>query len=267
MKVPQGLLDLDDRARAIRCNQQSLSPKSKGYAELMLIGDVHLGHAQCDEERFRSQLDYCLANDVYVLLMGDLIENSNRYSVGSGVYEQLENTQSQHERMVEALRPLAEKGLIIGSYEGNHEARTFKISGVNVAKALCRELNIPFLGGACWNRIRVGNQSYLLYGLHGASGSRFVYTKLKALVDISHNFDCDILVMGHVHECADTSLLVQKYDSRAKTIVEHKKFLIITGHYLRYDGSYGQEKGWPMGKLGSPKVKLFSGRRDIHISW
>jgi len=119
---------------------------------------------------------------------------------------------------------------------------------------------------AGWNLFKVGNQNYSVYSLHGSTGSRFVYTKLKALVDISHSFDAHIIVMGHIHDLADVSQIVEYVDLRSKTIQQRKKFLILTGHYLRYDKGYAQAKGYPISKLGSPKVKLFSEKFDIHIS-
>jgi len=268
-KIPKSLTNLNDKlkGRPVRCNKQILTPNKKGYTEVVFISDVHVGSPQCDEAKFARMLDYCLENELYVFLLGDLIENAHRQSVGAGVYEQLENAQSQHERVVEYLRPLAEKNLIIGSLAGNHEDRTYMLSGVDVSKALCRELNIPYLGSACWNYWRVGNCSYRIYTLHGSSGSRYVHTKLKALTDISHSFDADLIAMGHVHECTDTAQTVQYYDSRTKTVRERKKFLLITGHYLSYDGSYAQAKGMPISKMGSPKVKFYADKHDIHISW
>lgn len=268
-KVPESLSSLNDKivGRPVRCCKKVLTPSSKGYAEVVFISDVHVGSPQCDIDRFERMLEYCLENKLYVMLLGDLIENAHRQSVGAGVYEQLENAQSQHERVVEYLRPLADSGLILGSLSGNHEDRTYLLSGVNIAKALCRELNIPYLGSACWNYWRVGNNSYRIYTLHGASGSRYVHTKLKALVDISHSFDADLIAMGHVHECADTAQTVQFYDASRQKVRERKKYLLITGHYLSYDGSYAQAKGMPISKMGSPKVKFYANKHDIHISW
>jgi hypothetical protein len=269
-KVPEGLLALNDRVggKRIRCNHKTLVPNNKGYAEVMMVGDVHLGSPQCDEERFLRQLQYCLDNHVYVQLMGDLLESANRHSVGGGVYEQLENTQSQYERMVEMLRPLAEAGLILGSHTGNHCDRVYNQTGVNIMKALCRELSIPYLGGACWSYWRVGSQGYRIYTLHGASGARLHHTKMKAILDISYTFeDADVIAQGHVHDCADFWQTVQFYDARRKMVCERKKLLLITGHYLSYDGSYAQQKGMSIGKMGSPKVKFFADKKDLHISW
>ena len=70
----------------------------------------------------------------------------------------------------------------------------------------------------------------------------------------------------HVHELADDAILVQQVSKKRKMVVERKKFLILTGSFLQYDDSYAQEKGYPMGKLGSPKVKLFAEKHDIHTS-
>ena len=137
-----------------------------------------------------------------------------------------------------------------------------------MAKVISKMLGVPYLGAACWSLFRVGKEAYRVYALHGSSSSRYIFTKLKALVDISHSFEgADLLVMAHVHECADASQLVQYVSLQSASIKERKKWLIISGHYLRYDKSYGQAKGMPIAKLGSPKVKFFSDKHDIHISW
>jgi len=267
-KIPEALKALKDglRGRPIRCNKKTLEVRNgKGYAEVMFLGDVHLGSPQCDEARFERMIDYCLSKQLYVFLMGDLIENANRHSIGAGVYEQLEIAQSQHERMVEYLRPLADDGLILGSLSGNHEDRTYHLSGVNVAKALCRELSISFLGTACWNYWRVGKQPYSLYTLHGRTGARFDGTALLALERLAVSFNADLVAMGHAHKCISSSVISQRIVGRL--VKEFKKHLLITGHYLTYDGGYGQTIGLPITKMGSPKVKFCADRRDIHVSW
>ena len=149
---------------------------------------------------------------------------------------------------------------------GNHEFRIEKDTSINVTKVICAILGIPYLGMACWNLFKVGNEHYKVYTLHGASGSRFLYTKLKAVTDISHSFSADLIAMGHVHDLDTGTQLVQFVDLRNKTVEERKKHLLLTGHYLSYDGSYAQEKGFPIGKVGSPNVKFFADRHDIHVS-
>lgn len=250
--------------RPIRLNRQTLKVKD-GHTQVMFIGDVHYGSPQCDIKRFLANLEYCLKHQIYVFLMGDLIEVATRHSVGAGVYEQECIADSQHEQMVEWLRPLADKGLILGSHAGNHEERIYKETGVNLSKALCRELRVPFLGDACWSQFRVGKQTYSLYTLHGRTGSRFDGTALLALERISTSFFADIVACGHVHKTINSIVLMQRVVNGQ--VIEHKKHLLITGAYVKYDRGYGQTLGLPISKLGSPKVKFFADKHDLLISW
>ena len=251
--------------RPIRLNRQCLRYGGKGYAEVMFIGDVHYGSPQCDIPRFLSNLTYCLKNKVYVYLMGDLCETSTRHSVGAGVYEQEAPVSSQHEKMVEWLRPLAKAKLIVGTHSGNHEERVYKETGFDIGKALARELSIPYLGDACWTSFHVGGETYNIYSLHGRTGSRFDGTALLAVERISTSFYADLLAMGHTHKCVNSIVLMQR--PKNGRVIEHKKHLLITGHYLKYDKGYGQTLGLPISKLGSPKVKFFSDKHDLLISW
>ena len=252
--------------RPIRLNQQTLIPKKgQDYAEVVFLGDCHYGSPQFDKPRFIAMIDYCIKNSIYVFLMGDLIEMATRDSVGAGVYEQEYIGQSQYEQMIDLLMPLAQKKLIIGTLNGNHEERAYKATGVNIGKMFARELKVPYLGDACWNMFKVGTQCYSIYSLHGRTGSRFDGTALLALERISTSFYCDLIVMGHAHKLISSTVIIQKIEHGL--VKEHKKTLLITGSYLKYDGGYAQTVGLPMSKLGSPKVKFFSHRKDILVSW
>lgn len=259
--VPDGLV-----GRPIRLNRQRLElQKGKNFSEVMFVGDVHLGSPQCDVERFKCNVAYCLSHHYYVLLMGDLTETATRHSVGAGVYEQTENAERQHEEVSDILRPLAEANLIIGTLRGNHGERVYKETGFDMDKALARELHIPFLGDACWNQFKVGNETYNVYTLHGRTGSRFDGTALLAVERISTSFFCDLLCHGHSHKCINSIVVMQRVVNG--TVREHKKHLVVTGHYVKYDRGYGQTLGLPISKLGSPKVKFFGDRHDILVSW
>mgnify|MGYP001171492760 CR=1 FL=1 len=252
--------------RPIRLNQQTLQlKKGENFAEVMFIGDVHLGSPQCDKARLMRTIEYCLKLQLYVVLMGDLIEVGTRDSVGAGVYEQEFCGQSQYEQMVDILRPLAEKKLILGLLTGNHEERVYKSSGVNISKMFARELGVRYLGDACWSKFKVGQQTYTIYSLHGRTGSRFDGTALLALERISTSFFCDIIVMGHAHKQISSTVLIQKVENCL--VREHKKTLLITGSFLKYDGGYGQTAGLPISKLGAPKVRFYANKRDIDIFW
>lgn len=231
----------------------------------MFIGDVHYGSPQCDKRRFKANLDYCLANQIYVFLMGDMVEVATRSSVGAGVYEQEVIADEQFNYLLNVLKPLADAGLIIGSHRGNHEARIFDAVGYCPSKALAKELKVPFLRDACWSTFKVGKQTYTIYSLHGRSGARFDGTALLALERISTSFFADLVACGHSHKCINSIVVMQRV--QRGLVREHKKHLVICGAYLTYDGGYGQTNGLPISKLGSPKAKFFSDRHDLSVTW
>jgi len=252
--------------RPIRLNKQRLTTKKdKDYAEVVYIGDVHWGSRQCDKQKFIKMIDYCNENNLYVFLMGDLLEIGTRDSIGAGVYEQEFIGQTQYEQMIEILRPLAVKKLILGIHTGNHENRIYEKTGVDITKAMANELKIPYLGDACWSKFIIGKQSYSIYSLHGRTGARFDGTTLLAIERIAISFGADLVAMGHSHKCISSNIVIQVIVHGQ--VQEFKKFLLVTGSYLKYDGGYAQTMGLPIAKLGSPKVKFFSSKRDIHISW
>jgi hypothetical protein len=199
--------------------------------------------------------------------MGDLIECGITGSVGDSVYTQTLNPQDQMEAVIKLLKPLADAGLILGLHSGNHCDRIFKTTGVNIGKNIAGWLGVPFLHSACWHLYRVGKINYSLYTLHGASGSRFIYTKIKAATDISHYFPgADVIVHAHVHDIASASFERQYIDMKNKQVAYKKQYVLLSGHYLGYDLSYAQQKGMPPSKVGSPKIELFENKWDVHIS-
>lgn len=139
------------------------------------------------------------------------------------------------------------------------------MSGINISKMMARELGVKYLGDACWNTFKVGKQTYTIYTLHGRAGARFDGTALLALERISTSFFCDLICMGHAHKMISSTVIMQKVVNGM--VKEHKKTLLITGSYLKYDGGYAQTVGLPISKLGSPKVKFVSSKKDIFVSW
>jgi len=94
---------------------------------------------------------------------------------------------------------------------------------------------------------------------------RFKHTKLKAIMDQAAWINSDILAMGHVHAMSAEPILKQRFDRSINKVVEEKQIVVLTGAYLEWDNSYAQMKGYPIVKIGSPKLKLVASEKDIHI--
>jgi len=266
MKISE-IEEIVSTPRVPRINRQRLRLKrGKPYAELVFLGDLHYGYSTCLVDEIVRQVNYCAAKNIYVLLMGDLIESGTRGSIGTSLFEQRVSPQQQLDEITEILKPLARKHLILGAYLGNHEERVFKDTGINPMKIICDRFRVPYLGAAGWNLFTVRRYRYKIYGLHGKSGARQLWTKIKAVNDVAQNVapNAHVVAMGHVHE--NTVIERDYMDIKKNMLIQPKRFVILTGHYIGYDGSYAQGYGMSLGRMGSPKIKLFGDHFDIHAS-
>jgi UDP-2,3-diacylglucosamine pyrophosphatase LpxH len=253
------------QGRPILLNTQELEV-TDGSAELIFFGDLHWGHPKCDIERARDMLEWALDNRVYVMLMGDLLDANTRDSVGMGVYEQTMNPQRQMEYVIKLLTPLAKEGLIIGMVGGNHELRLAKLTSIDVSMLIANLLSIPYLGYAGWTMIRVGKQKYSIYATHGVGGSKFKHTKLKKVADMTEYITADIIAYGHVHSLAAEPIIKQSVDKAHNRVIETKGYIVLTGSYLEWSGSYAEMFNMPPGKLGSPKCRFDAEEHNFHFS-
>jgi predicted phosphodiesterase len=252
--------------RPIRLNRHRLEPNKKGYAELVFIGDTHIGYPTSNIEKVQAMLDYALENHIYIILMGDWIEAGLKDSIGDSVYRQKLNPQEQMEKVLEMLEPVVKKGLVLGMHEGNHEQRVSKNTGIDITKVMARMLNIRYLGYSCWSLFTIGHIRYSLYSTHGCTGSIQEHTKLNAVVKLGKIVSADCVAYGHSHGLASDIITRQYFDGTKNRVVEDKQYVVLTGSYLEWDNSYAQMKNYPISKIGSPKVKLFADKKDLHFS-
>lgn len=251
MKLLKGVLD---------------TKKNKNYSELLLLGDTHAGAPTFEQKKFEEMVDYCKDKNIYVIGMGDYIEAGLKTSVGDSVYKQKINVQEQTEYIIEVLKPLAKKGLLLGLLSGNHEARIEKDAGINITKNISDVLGVPYLGDSIYAMLKVGDINYRCYFTHGSTSSRLAHTKIKNIMDFGNFIRADLFGAGHTHELATFTSPVKEFNFKNKVIDTKKVYFVLTGGYLGYEGSYASMKGYPPTKIGSPKVKLFSEKFDIHIS-
>lgn len=240
-------------------------PKKK-YAELVAWGDVHFGARNCNVKKAKGYLDFALKNKQYVLGMGDYLDCGTKTSIGAGAYENLLNPQEQMEEMIEWLRPLAKKGLLLGLLTGNHEERIYNATGFEPTSLMAKELGVPFLGGACYLILRVGKVNYKAYVVHGRSGARLPQTKLLACRRLADIATADLYLMGHVHSLETNASIYFDANLSSRHRVRNTRHFVITGSFLEYENSYAETACMVPSRTGSPKIILEGEKKDIHVS-
>jgi len=230
------------------------------------FGDLHIGTKYFDEKECRRIVDWCVEENAYAIFMGDMIETATRDSVGAGVYEQEEILEKQIEHFYDVIGPLIKNKLVLGYHIGNHEARLYNSSGLNIVKQMCRELKIPYFGWGKLHYFKVKEQGYTMYTTHGSSGARLPHTKIKGALDLANLAEAEIYCMGHLHQLSHHVRNFYDSNLRKKTVEEKQKHFLLCGSYLNHWGSYGHVKNYEPVRKGSPKIKLSGTEHNIRIS-
>jgi predicted transcriptional regulator/predicted phosphodiesterase len=238
------------------------------YAEndeviIVFLGDVHWGSRHCNRKFLFNVLKWIAATpNVFVMLMGDMIEMSTKQSVGGGVYEQVQPPQEQIKDTIAYLKPIRHK--ILGYFSGNHEFRAYKDLGIDVADLISSVIEVPYLGFTKLTTIQVGDHLYDIAGTHGTGGSKKPHTKLAKVLNLTDLYDADLYVMGHVHDKLEAT---KTYRRRVgKELQVFQRHFLVTGHFLNWKTSYAEMAQFGPGNIGSPFATLHKNKFKINIS-
>ena len=221
--------------------------------EVIPFGDTHIGSAECHYKGLEYMVEYVLAEDNrFVVLTGDLVDNSIKSSKGS-IYEATMSPNEQIATAVNLLRPIAKANRILCALDGNHEQRTFREVDLSPTRIIALELGVVDL----WRH----DQAFLYLDLHDGKTPRRGARRPRYSIGVAHgtgggtsagaginkvkgfalSMGVDLLISGHTHRPAETSLLRYEPAFPAKAMVPKVVKLLIGTGWLTY-GGYGAEK-------------------------
>lgn len=230
--------------------------------KLVPFGDLHFGSGFSDYEMIDKTIKKIKKDkDIRVILMGDMIENSSAFSVGTEVYNQKINPTKQFDAIIDLLEPIRDKIYLMHS--GNHERRCFRFTGFDAGNAIAKNLKVPYAEFMSLNKINCGSQSYNIFSWHGAGASQNTEGRIRLLQRQAEMVDADIYMMGHVHDLYCKELPKRKVVG--KEFIQYMQPFILTGSYTKWDESYAEEHGYKPARLGSPIVKLNSKKFEIEV--
>jgi len=239
--------------------------KVKEYLTVVPFGDTHYGSKECDEKLIHEWIDWIKGQkNIAVIGMGDFINCGTKVSVGAGSYDDKKVPEEQYNDMIDMLKPIKDK--IIGMHIGNHEERIRQLSSFDIVKEMSKRLDVPYLGYSALHKLRVNEFNYIAFSTHGSSGGTTTSGRISACQKLQDVANADLYLMGHTHGLSNFTTSYLDVNLQNKTIEEHKKHFVLTGHFVDWDGSYGEQKNYPLLKKGAAKVKLYGDRWDVHVS-
>lgn len=214
------------------------------------LGDVHFGSQECMEDEFLDFLKMVKATpNVYLVLLGDLIDNATKTSIAS-TFQQRYRPADQKKIMATLLAPVADR--VLCGVQGNHEARSMKDADDCPLYDIMCKLDIEDLYRENLGivKIRMGdnksggerNPTYILAVTHGAGGGALTGSAVNRNERFGYVFDgIDALITGHTHKPVVSSPSKIKIDPQ-NNVVSVVPFKVITAtSWLGY-GGYAAKK-------------------------
>jgi predicted phosphodiesterase len=243
------------------------------------VSDVHYGAL---EHMNKEWLAFCKlveeTPNAYVILGGDLINNSVRTCGFVNPYDELVRPREQKKHMVEFLSPIKDR--ILCAVSGNHESRSAKDDDIDITYDIMAKLDIEDLyrPNMCFMKVSLGHrpydgtpiQSYTFGVTHGTGGGIFTgatVNRNERFGNVIEGLDC--LVVGHTHKGT--------VSKPSKIIVDRKNNRVTMGHYtvismvswLNYGGYAMQKMLLPAYVAEPQKLKLHMSqhRKQIEVIW
>lgn len=243
--------------------------------KIAMLSDLHWDNPKCNWELLKKHLDYCLAENIPVMVNGDFfcLMQGKGDKRGSKSDIRPEHNNSKYldsivETAVEWFSPYAHILTVIGY--GNHETSIIKYQETDILQRFVDLLNYKnksnvMTGGyGGWLIIKqLYNQKHISYKIkyfHGSGGGGVV-TKgalnLTRALEMYEGFD--IFTMGHIHENSarhDVRDTIIHNSKNGYSLQQKELHLMITGTYKE---EYGDgSKGWHI-ERGAP-IKPIGGR-------
>jgi len=248
-------------------------PETIEEITIEIFSDLHIGSPKSDIELINKRIERVKNNrDTYCILLGDLINNTTKASVGD-IYDEPISPMTQITTAIEMFRPIKDK--IIGCVSGNHERRSYKQDGIDLVYFLCSELGLTeryaygaellFIRFGYDNRHKNRKMCYSLYMTHGdGQGGRTIGSKANGLQRRGQIVDADIVVTGHTHTPFTFRSMNYAVNYQNNSVREREQVFVNASATLKYE-EYAELYGMPPSSVISPRIVLNGRERAIVV--
>ena len=238
------------------------------------IADVHLGAREHLEHEWESFCAHLLDDpDAYLILGGDLINNTTRTSVAN-IFDETMRPRDQKREMMRMLKPLRDR--ILCAVPGNHEGRSGRdADDCPIYDIMCKlDLEDVYRENIAFIKIQIGdpkgdgehNPTYTIGVMHGAGGGMLSGGIINRNERFAYTIDgIDALLVGHSHKpmaSQPSKIYVDKYNNK----VSIKPFkVIVATSWLDYGGYAARKQLLPTSH--APQIITLKGNcKNISIT-
>ncbi len=272
-------------------------PEEYDFAYFVPLGDFHVGDKvgvggytineknkrkyNEETEKLDSMINWMLSMpNAYTFGMGDYLDASIRNSIGD-VHESQYDVDEALDYLEVKLKPIADSGQLVGIFDGNHENRVYRQTGLRLMKQLAKTLGVDYfpdeIAYLFW---KVGNGkgnkydkyrpfNYTMFLAHGRGGGKTPGGKLNKVWQLRDMAPADIYIMGHSHVEQCHKDMYPVIDIKNSRLTTKKRFYVASGCWLGWS-SYAKKGLYGMSTIGSPRIRLNGEPEkhgwDIHIS-
>lgn len=259
----------------MKCIKVDLPTELK-QIEIEIFADLHIGSKKCDYKSIMERVEKVRDNENrFCIIVGDIINNSTKTSVGD-VYEEELTPMQQIKKAVNMFEPIKDK--IIGITAGNHERRSYKTDGIDLVYFFASELRLQHLYDycACLLFIRFGKKVgkgvggrhgckllYSLYMTHGdGNGGRTIGGKMNGLQRRGQIVDADVVVTAHTHSPASFRDCFYQIDYHNNTVQKKEQLFVNAAATLNYE-EYAELYGMRPSSVVSPVIVLNGSKKNM----
>lgn len=238
--------------------------------KIAMLSDIHWDNPKCDWEYLKKHLDYCLKENIPIMINGDMFclmqGRGDKRGSKSDIRPEHNNSRyldSVVETAVEWWSPYAHLLTVIGY--GNHETSIIKWQETDILQRFVDLLNYKngsnvYTGGyGGWlivkQQTKDASFTHKIKYFHGSGGGGVV---TKGAINLTRALemyeDFDVFTMGHIHENSarnDVRETIVNHSMKGYEVKHKNIHLMLTGAYKE---EYGDgSKGWHIERGAPPK--------------
>lgn len=188
----------------------NLKPGPDGFGRLVAIGDLHTGNRWSDYEMMGLVFQYCIDQEIGILLPGDLWEMFLNWMRNNKlpVLTQIIPPDEQFLFIINLFRVLIEAGLLKAVVYGNHDQRPFQATGIPTIDKFIDFGSVPFAYNRMIINVRCGEAEYpgfVGHKLPGHSMYHGLHDLLRAIREQYPWATWGISAHTHIPEAMDKS--------------------------------------------------------------